>query len=221
MLRLEPGFFRRHTKLLLAAGVFVAYGISGGCYAQRLPSVPSAAEAALLRQGPLPYRVVVAPWDSAAAAFYRLDPEAYARGTFRWLESSGAFESVRLGSPGDTAADFIASSTGAYCNTAVIPVFTILSLGLFPTVFNDTDCKGAVLRPLHPVMNTTDSLVIASELSGRVIMGWLAVPAGALRGWTHGDARDHRRSRERVRLTILLHRDGLAALAGPGKAPAR
>jgi hypothetical protein len=214
MPRFEPGFIQRRWKHLLVPAVFVAYGLGGGCYAQRLPAAPSPAAAELLAQGPLPYRVVVEPWDSAAAARHRVNPEAYAAGTFHWLQSSGAFASVRMGAPGDTAADFLASSTGAYCNTAVIPMFTILSLGIIPTTFTDTDCEGAVLRPLHPGAGAADSVVIGSELSGRVVMGWLAVPVGALPGWTHGDARDHQRTRALARLAVLQHRSRLVALAG-------
>jgi hypothetical protein len=218
MPRLQPGVIRRRWKLLLALTLLVVYGAAGGCYAQRLPPAPSPEEAAVLARGPLPYRVVVRPWNAAEAAVHPQNPDAYALGTYRWLESSGAFASVRLGTVGDTAADFAASSIGAYCNTAVIPLFTILSLGLIPTIFTDTDCKGAVLRPLHPRAGGPDSVVVTGKLAGRVIMGWLAVPAGAMPGWTHGEARDHTRGRARARLAVLVERDRLVALAGDGAA---
>jgi hypothetical protein len=203
--------------MLIGSAAFIAYGLSGGCFAQRLPPRLSDAQAAILAAGPLPYRVVVAPWDSAGAARRRQNPRAYAEKTFRWLESSGAFTSVRMGTVGDTAADFIASPTGAYCNTAVIPIFTAVSLGLIPTIFKDTDCEGAVLYPLHPLHppgGEPDSIVVRSRLSGRVVMGWLAVPIGALPGWTHGEARGHERYRQQVRLSILTHRSRITALAG-------
>jgi hypothetical protein len=211
---LKPGWMRRRWKLLLGGGVVVAYGLSGGCYAQQLPPSPSPEEAAVLRQGALPYAVIVAPWDSIAAARQHQDRQAYADATFRWLRHSGAFATVRLGNGQDSTADFLAFPTGAYCNTAVIPVFTILSLGLIPTIFTDTNCEGAVLHPLHPPTGRPDSVVLSSELSGRVIMGWLALPVGAFPGWTHGGPRDHTRYRNQVRLSILSHRSRLVALAG-------
>jgi len=40
------------------------------------------------------------------------------------------------------------------------------------------------------------------------------VPIGFMHGWTHGNARDDPRYRDRVRLTILAHRAELSALAG-------
>jgi hypothetical protein len=135
---LDAETIRRRWKLYLVALLVGGYGLSGGCYAQRLPPVLSPQESALIARGPLPYRVVVVPWDSAAAARHHQNPQAYAAATLRWLKSSGAFASVRLGSADDTAADFVASPTGVYCNTAVVPMFTILSLGLIPTIFNDT-----------------------------------------------------------------------------------
>ncbi|HEY7877685.1 MAG TPA: hypothetical protein VIC55_05650 [Gemmatimonadaceae bacterium] len=94
MPQFEPGFLRRRWKRGAVAVVLLGYGIAGGCYAERLPAPLTDQEAALLEHPPLPYRVIVAPWDSAAAAQRRQDPDAYSRATFRWLQSSGAFASV-------------------------------------------------------------------------------------------------------------------------------
>jgi hypothetical protein len=75
--------------------------------------------------------------------------------------------------------------------------------------------EGAVLRP-QGAADVRDSVVLTSRFTGRVIMGWLAVAAGALPGWTHGDASQHRRGREQARLAILIHRGRLMGLAGAG-----
>jgi hypothetical protein len=155
--------------------------------------------------------VAVVPWDAATAARRGQNPQAYGDAAFKWLKGSGAFSSVRLSSPDDLGVDLVASSTGAYCNSAVIPLLTILSLGVIPTIFTDRDCEGVVFRANEP--NRGDSVEVRYEQESRVIMGWLALPIGALPGWTHGAALEHGRSRDRARLAILAHREALAALA--------
>ncbi len=210
-----PGWLQRRWKVVLAVVLLVGYGLSGGCYAARLPPSPGPEQAALLREAPLPYTVVVVPWEGAAAAAHTQNPEAYANAALRWLQGSGAFAHVRLGTSQDPDADLLASSTGAYCNANPIPLFTILSLGIFPTIFTDTDCEGAALYPRHPMSGSADSVVITRDISSRSMMGWLAVPVGLLPGWTHGDIRDHARTRAQSRLAILEYRARLAQLASP------
>jgi hypothetical protein len=155
--------------------------------------------------------VAVAPWDAATAARHGQNPQAYGDAAYRWLKGSGAFSSVRLSSPDDHDVDLLAHSNGAYCNSAVIPLFTILSLGVIPTIFADRDCEGVVFQANDA--NRTDSVEVRYDQESRVIMGWLALPMGALPGWTHGTALEHRRSRDRARLAILEHGQALAALA--------
>jgi hypothetical protein len=201
----------RRWSRWIAGAIVVGYGMAGGCFAQRLPPAPSAGEAATLRQPPLPYAVAVMPWDAATAAKRGQNPQAYGDAAYRWLKGSGAFSSVQS-TPSDLlGVDLIASSTGAYCNSAVIPLFTLLSLGVIPTLFTDHDCEGIVFRPNDA--NRTDSVALSYDQEGRVIMGWLALPIGFLPGWTHGSALEHPRSRDRARLAVLAHRTALAALA--------
>ena len=87
------------------------------------------------------------------------DASAYAEGIADRLERSNAFRSVILDTTTTAVVDLIAISTGAYCNTAVIPLLTALTLGLFPTVFGDADCVGAVFRSVDGG-DTADSGVV-------------------------------------------------------------
>lgn len=206
---------RKGWLLTLAVAAFVLHGFTGGCYAQRLPATPAAEHLRLLESPPLPYSVVVTPWDSTTAARLGRNSEAYSKAAFQWLRSSRAFSSVRLGSPTDTDADFTATSTGAYCNTAVIPLWTGLTLGLLPTVFTDSTCREVVFHPISNGIRGTDSVLVRHHSGGRVIMGWAAVPTGALLDWTHGEATDHPRVSAHARLAILAQSARLAALRQP------
>ena len=208
-------WIRRHWKLLLGTAVFVGYGLSGGCFAQRLPPLPDAQEEHLLETPALPYSVLVVPW--VAGTHRGQAPAPYAEATYGWLNSSKAFASVRLGTTSDTSGvDFVAYSAGLYCNANPVPMFTIISLGLIPTIFTDTDCEGAVLWPTHPLAGRRDSVLLTSSISTPSVMGWLAVPLGLLPNWTHSEARGQSRTAAQVRLAILRHRAQLAALAPQG-----
>jgi hypothetical protein len=136
---------------------------------------------------------------------------AYANAAYKWLKGSGAFTSVRLRTGADSLTDLVASSMGLYCNTAAIPIFTIISAGIIPTVFTERDCDGAVFHAAGSAIQS-DSVIVRHDNERTAVMGWLAVPLGLLPGWTHGSAQEHARARNGVRLAIEQHRDALAAL---------
>lgn len=211
-MRVKRPSSRTRLVLLVAATAIVLYGLAGGCTAQRLPPAASPEQAGLLNSAPLPYSVVVTPWDSATAERLGRNADAYASSALDWLRSSGAFTSVRQGSASDTDADLTATPTGEYCNTAVIPLWTGLTLGLVPTVFTDSTCNGVVLRPASGGVRGADSLVVRHSSAGRVVMGWAAIPVGFLPGWTHGEAKNHPRYARLTRNAILARSTELAAL---------
>ncbi|MGH7617145.1 MAG: hypothetical protein ACREPM_07960 [Gemmatimonadaceae bacterium] len=186
------------------------YGFTGGCYAERVPPRLSVSERMTVRD-PLPYSVTVVPWDTAGVRKHGGQSAiAYATSAFHWLDESGAFVSVKLGAAGDSATTTLtASSMGLYCNSAIIPILTILSVGIIPTVFTDRDCWGIVFHAAHG--GRTDSVIVRRDNERTVVMGWLAVPLTFLPGWSRGVSSS--RVRDRVRLAILDHRKDLAALS--------
>src|SRR5689334_20634668 len=98
--------------LALLAIVFVCFGVTVGCDAHRRPPALNEGELQLLREAPLPYTLVVKPWDRELADV---------------LISSRAFRTSRF-EPRALAvdsADLIAISTGMYCNSVVIPLYTL------------------------------------------------------------------------------------------------
>jgi hypothetical protein len=204
---------RRYKSFVFAAIAlsFTIVGMSGGCIAYRRPPKLTVAERHIVDSGPLPYSVCVVPWTPEIAAQRRQEPGAYARSLATLLEASNAFQSCRLSTGPDAGADLIATSSGQYCNTAIIPLFTILSLGIIPTVFDDTDCEGLVLHSSHSSSSAPAEIEVRH--TGKVVMGWAAVPLGLLPGWSYGSAREDPRFRERFRLNILRRSADIGRLA--------
>lgn len=203
---------RRRPWVVVATILIVGYGLTGGCYAQRIPIAPSVAERRLLNEPPLPYSVVVVPWDSTNKELGGRNIEAYSQPVVDLLAKSHAFTSVQLDLKRVRTADLVVASAGDYCNSAVIPFLSLITLGIVPTVFTDQACVGMVFRAMHDSMHV-DSVTVHYAHEGRVVMGWLAIPIGFLPGWSHRDASEGKRYRERVRLEVLKHRDELARLA--------
>jgi hypothetical protein len=195
----------RRVALAVAGVALVAYGVSGGCYAQKLPAATAGAATTLSLD------VVVVPWDTTKR---HQNPQAYQRAALAALDGANMFHSVRAGAVGDSTADLYAESTGSYCNSAVVPMLSILSLGIIPTIFTDHDCDGVTFRPARNPALAGDSVTVAFDLQTRTVMGWLAVPIGWLPGWTHGEAKQSRPARDARRAAILRHRDALMRLSG-------
>jgi len=107
----------------------------------------------------------------------------------------------------------MAASTGVHCNTAVIPLFTIVSFGVLPTIFEDEECEAMVLRAARGSARTSQP--VEARYKGRVVMGWLAVPLGLLPGWSYGSARDDRRYAQRFRIEILRNRAQIERIMAP------
>ena len=185
-----------------------------GCYAERVSFRPNPEQRALLREPPLPYVVPVVPWSNANP--YR-NATAWTDGIAKQLERSGAFATVHYvqGSRTPVAgAQLYAEATTRYCNTAIIPIFTILTLGLVPTIWNETQCSGAIFRRADG-SRPQDSVVVEVQQTGKAVMGWVAAPLGLLPGFSYGGKRGQSGYLDAFRLAIIGKKDELAALAAP------
>ena len=206
---------KRH-KLAVFAAVALSFPmavVSGACHAYRHPPELSAAERQVVGSGPLPYSVSVVPWTPGVSVQRGQNAGACARSLATSLQASHAFRSCRLTAGPDASADLLATSTGRCCNSAIIPLFSILSLGVIPAVFDDEYCEGLVLHSAHPRSSASVEVEVRHKV--KVVMGWAAVPLGMLPGWSHGSPPEDSRFRERFRLEILRRRadiDRLAAL---------
>jgi hypothetical protein len=107
----------------------------------------------------------------------------------------------------------VATSTGLYCNSAVIPALSIISLGVIPTIFQDEHCEGMLLRTATG-QPTNSGVQVAVRYKGPVIMGWVAVVVGALPGWSYGSVDRDSRFAERFRLAVIARRGDIERLVG-------
>jgi hypothetical protein len=195
----------RTTKIALVAfAIFLAgAAASGGCYAHRPQGAAPAASAAL------PYAVSVVPWTAAADS--GRDRDAFARTLASLLENSAAFKQVHLNATPAESAELVAISTGLSCESSVVPVFTILTAGIIPTVFEGERCDGLILRSSKG--GAAPPVEIRVRDNAQVVIGWPALVFGLLPGWSFGVAGDDDAYAMRVRDEIAKHRPAIDALA--------
>lgn len=202
------------TRVLIIAGIlaYALVGVSSGCSAYRRPPEFSSPERVLLQAPPLPYSVTVSWWD--AKTKMDMSPEAYANPLAKIVSRSGVFRATRYqhsALPGQQ--DLVATSTGVYCNTAILPFLTIITLGIIPTVFQDEQCQGMLLRRSADDA-PEDGVKIEISSKQRVVMGWVSVVLGALPGWSYGSLGDDSRFAQQFRLAVIGRNKEIQQLVG-------
>lgn len=196
---------------LLAAIVAI---LVTGCGAQRVVFTPTAEQRALLDAPPLDLSVVIVDWSPKEAQ--GRSSNAYATKLEDLLVGSRAFRLVTYDPSGAGAktADLIAVSTGDYCNSAIIPILTILTVGVVPTIWDETNCDGVRFRPGHGVVDSTRTVVARERRTGKAVMGWVAGPLTLLPGWSISSGAAQPAYRQAFRLAIIARQDELRRLAG-------
>lgn len=199
---------------MLAVSVGLAAGAaSGGCYAHRMPVVGSlaAAEAQLLTSGPLPFTVSIVAWNAEPGDTSGRDPNEYARALADLVEDSQAFKASRFETTLGASAELVAISTGLTCEISAIPLFTILTAGIIPAVFDAERCDGMILRSPKP--GSAPPIEIRVQHKGQVVVGWAALALGALRGWSYGVIGDDREYRKLFRIEVAKRGPEIEKLA--------
>ena len=181
--------------------------------AQHVVFRPNAEQRAQLREPPLPYVVQVVPWRQPADSVREVSP--WTGEVARQLRLTGAFQTLlylpgsRTPAPG---VQLIAEATLEQCAISLVPFFTVLTLGLVPTVFTDRECSGAVFRRADGT-RPQDSVVVRIRHQGKAVMGWAAAPLGLLPAFSYRSARGQKGYHQAFRLAIIAKREELAALA--------
>ena len=189
---------------LTAIAAFVIFGLSGGCAAHRRPPALTSAERELLREAPLPYSVTVALWDDQTSTGQ--NPEAYASALAALVDASGTFKTSRYEhGAAPVGQELVATSTGAHCDSAVIPLLSIVTLGIVPTIFQDEHCEGMLLRRAAGQQKES-GVQVEVHAQATSVLGWGAILVGALPGWSYGPVGDDSRFAERFRLAVVQRR---------------
>jgi hypothetical protein len=107
-------------------------------------------------------------------------------------------------------------STGDYCNTAVLPLLTIVTVGIVPTVWTETQCDGALFRAGRETDTsfTGTRVIVRTRREGRALLGWAALPLMLFPGWSRHLGREQTAYQQAFKLEILKHRAELMAAAG-------
>ena len=212
---------RRNQLVLLAIALCLAVAAaSGGCYAHRIPGRPTVEDPAVIQSMnglPLPYTVSVVPWNTDPGEQAGRDPQAYARSLAEVVASSRAFRSSRFETSPGGDADLVAMSMGMRCETSVVPLFTILSAGLIPTVFDGESCDGMVIRSAKPA--TPPPVEIRVRHKAQTVIGWAAIVFGALPGWSWGTVGDDRGYSDLFRTEIAKSRKEIEQLVTAAALP--
>ncbi len=211
---------RRNQMVVLAVALSLGVAAaSGGCYAHRLPALDASVKLEGPEGnagGPLPFTVSVVPWNSDPGDHSGRDPAAFAKSLAELVASSRAFRSSRLEATPGSDADLVAVSMGTHCEASVIPLFTIISAGVIPTVFDGERCDGMVIRSTRP--GTPAPIEVRVRHTGQTVVGWAAVVFGALPGWSYGLVGDDRRYRDLFRMEIAKYRTDIENLMSAGTA---
>jgi hypothetical protein len=181
------------------------------CSAQRIVYTPSEDERALLKQPPLDMSVAIVHWAGRTTGQI---PYAYSSHLVELLKASNTFRTTTYDSTRRTHADLFATPTHDYCNTALLPFATILTLGIIPTIWNEEECTGVVFHSPRDSSDTGDSVIVRMHVGGKAMMGWLALPFGLVPGWSWHTGRNQQAYQQAFRLAILKHRDELLMLSG-------
>ena len=155
---------RGHSKQLLIAGVVAAILVTvatyGGCSSSSLPAAPTDAQLGLLRQTHFKARVGVESYKSPV----------YSEHLISDLRATGLFDRVdrleEIESP-----DLIARIERPVYGRAMIPLWTIATLGVVPTTVEEE--HGYVFSLRRPD-NPEASEVIDYTYRGPTTLGWVA-----------------------------------------------
>jgi hypothetical protein len=173
----------------------------GGCASEALPPPLSEEQA----------KAVDAAHFKATVGVKRYNPPVYSDTLVKYLRETGLFDRVDYVEAFDTPPTFTARVDATVYGTAAIPIFTFLSLGFIPTIFEED--HGAVFS-LFPTASPKKRIAIDFKYHGPSTLGWWAVIDGAFpdRTWMSADSTP--RFRQALSWHIVMQGQEISAFAG-------
>lgn len=189
----------------LAIAVAIA-GCQGACSSAKLAPVPSESERARIAALSLPYAVRVEPGDF---------PPIYAERLADALRAANVFAKVALAGRDGSDAPLVARVSAPSEGAAVLPLFTALTLGLFPTWAEETWGLGFVLEAPGAI---APPVAIDFRWRGTSFLGWVSALLNLAPG--RGPTPDEGpRYAEHVAASIAPHASAIEALVASAQRP--
>ncbi len=188
---------KRLAAVAAVAALALALAWSGGCVSAPLP--PASGDGA-----------VAAPMDLTVG----VEParvEAFSDELLRSLRASGAFARVERIDRLATPPDLLARVEHGWEGTAAIPILTVLSLGLVPTIVEETYGLAFTLRAPG---SASPAVAIDARWTGRIWLGLASAPLNLSPDRTGADWRGHPRWAAHLRRSVGRRSPEIEALAG-------
>lgn len=195
--------------------------LSGGCYASRLPPSLSAAEREQIH--PLGFTVAVDEeyYQSTVTGNrehheeHRTKCPAYPESLKNDLRGTMLFKDVDLSNKLPANPDLVASVKEPVYGSTVIPLFTILTLGIIPTF--TTERHGQVFAFARPA-DPAKTLRVEYTYESTSVLGWYAVYLRRSPDWS-GDSRCSQRYLDRLALAISTNAAAIRNLVNRNREP--
>jgi len=181
-------------KVLVAIGIVcsavVVAGLLKGCASEQRPLPLNIGEETLLSSKGFGLSLGVEP----------STPPVYAQSLLRALQQTGLFREVQP-SDKNQAPDLLARVERSITGNAVIPILSLITLGVIPTVTEEEHGYSFSLR----APKSSERVVIVEYVHrGYTVLGWMAGPLNFFPQWTGDSVHNDPRFKERLKLAILL-----------------
>ena len=170
-----------------------------GCVSSALAPALSESQFEQVREVQFPISVAINPYHFPA----------YSDGLLNSLRRTDLFDRVdhadNLPRP-----NLVAEVQEAFSGSAVIPLWTFLSLGIIPTVTEEE--HGTVFSLHSPQDPDKKKVLVEFRYSGRTILGWIGGILILMPGRTGGDPREHPRYYQGLAYAIVLKSEQIQQL---------
>jgi hypothetical protein len=184
---------RKSKVLIIIASVFAfifVSGLIGGCSSSVLPPALSNEEAALVKT--VHFNFVVGVEES--------NPKVYADKLIASLRGTNLFKQVDYINKLSIEPDIVAKVNENIYGSAVIPIFTAVTLGFFPTWVEEEHGNSFSLQWKN---NLNKTINIRSVYGGYTVLGWISGLLNILPDRTSGESILHPRYTARLAYDIV------------------
>jgi len=176
-------------SVITLSGLTIVAGFCGGCASSKMPPRLNPSQQLQIDNQHFNCVVAVEPYQWPV----------YSDSLVSALQRTTMFDDVGL-LTNTKHFDVVAKVEEPVHGTAAIPVFTLLSLGIIPTIVEED--HGHVFS-LAAQSYSSNKYVVSTKYSGNSILGWLALPAGLLPSYTYSNPETTDRYNEYLKYQLI------------------